>query len=91
MVALALAVIGAYGVIHQSVTSRTREIGIRMALGANAPAVLRMVLAGGLAPAVAGLILGMLGSLALGRTISVFLYETSAVDPLSTSAFRLSC
>ena len=52
-----------------------------MALGANRPAVLRMVLAGGLAPAVAGLILGMLGSLALGRTISVFLYETSAVDP----------
>lgn len=81
-VALALAVIGAYGVIHQSVAARTREIGIRMALGANAPTLLRMVLGGGLAPAVAGLALGMLGSLALARTISVFLYETSALDPV---------
>jgi putative ABC transport system permease protein len=81
VVALTLSVIGAYGVIHQSVSSRTREIGIRMALGANAPSVLLMVLRGGLAPAVAGLILGLLASIALGRTISLFLYETSALDP----------
>ncbi len=66
--ALILSVIGAYGVIHQSVAARTQEIGIRMALGANAATVLRMVLAGGLAPAVAGLVLGLLGSLALSRT-----------------------
>ena len=52
-----------------------------MALGANAPAVLRMVLAGGLAPAIAGLALGFLGSLALSRTLSTFLYETSAARP----------
>ena len=69
-VALILAVIGAYGVIHQSVVARTQEIGIRMALGANAPSVSRMVLAAGLAPAVAGLGLGLLGSLALSRTMS---------------------
>ena len=81
-VALVLAVIGVYGVIHQSVAARTQEIGIRMALGANAAAVRRMVLTGGLAPAVAGLCLGLLGSVALGRTISTFLYETSALDPL---------
>ena len=57
-VALTLAMIGAYGVIHQSVTARTREIGVRMALGASAAAVPRMVLTGGLAPAVAGLAWG---------------------------------
>ena len=49
-VALILSMIGAYGVIHQSVAARTQEIGIRMALGANAAAVLRMVLAGGWRP-----------------------------------------
>jgi putative ABC transport system permease protein len=81
-VALTLAMIGAYGVIHQSVTARTREIGVRMALGASASAVQLMVLAGGIAPAVAGLVLGLLGSLALSRTLSTFLYDTSAVDPL---------
>jgi predicted permease len=85
-VALALAMIGAYGVIHQSVAARTQEIGIRMALGANASAVLRMVLAGGLAPALAGLTLGLLGSLALSRTLSTFLYETSSLDPLIHAA-----
>ena len=81
-VALTLAMIGAYGVIHQSVTARTREIGVRLALGASAAAVVRMVLAGGLAPAVAGLGVGLLGSLALSRTLATFLYDTSALDPL---------
>jgi putative ABC transport system permease protein len=81
-VALILSVIGAYGVIHESVAARTQEIGIRMALGANASSVRRMVLAGGLAPAVAGLGLGLLGSLALSRTIATFLYETNPFDPL---------
>jgi putative ABC transport system permease protein len=81
-VALILSVIGAYGVIHESVAARTQEIGIRMALGANAASVRRMVLAGGLAPAVAGLGLGLLGSLALSRTIATFLYETNPFDPL---------
>ena len=81
-VALILSVIGAYGVIHQSVAARTQEIGIRMALGANTATVLRMVLAGGMAPAIAGLGLGLLGALALSRTLSMFLYETSPLDPL---------
>ena len=85
-VALILSMIGAYGVIHQSVASRTQEIGIRMALGANAAAVRRMVFTGGMGPAVAGLVIGLLGSLALSRTISSFLYETRAVDPLIYTA-----
>jgi len=88
-VALILSVIGAYGIIHRSVAARNQEIGIRMALGANAPAVLRMVLAGGLALATVGLGLGLLGSLALGRTISSFLYETNPLDPLIYAAVTI--
>jgi putative ABC transport system permease protein len=81
-VALVLSMIGAYGVIHQSVSARTQEIGIRMALGASAPAVLGLVLRSGLLPAFAGVALGLVGSLALSRTLSSFLYETSALDPV---------
>jgi putative ABC transport system permease protein len=81
-VALVLAVIGTYGVIHQSVAARTQEIGVRMALGASAAAVLRMVLTAGLTPAAVGLVLGLLGSLMLSRTLATFLYETNALDPL---------
>jgi predicted permease len=81
-VALVLSMIGAYGVIHRTVVARTPEIGLRMALGANATVILRLVLKGGLGPAVAGLVLGLLGSLALSRTVSSFLYETSALDPV---------
>jgi predicted permease len=82
-VALILSVIGTYGVIHHAVAARTQEIGIRMALGANAPTVLRLVLTGGLAPALTGLVLGLLGSIALSRTLSTFLYETNPLDPLT--------
>ena len=81
-VALILSVVGAYGVVQQSVAARTQEIGIRMALGANAAAVLKIVLTGGLAPAALGAVLGLLGSLALRRTLASFLYETNALDPL---------
>ncbi|MGH9721025.1 MAG: ABC transporter permease [Bryobacteraceae bacterium] len=88
-VALFLSVIGAYGIIHRSVAARTQEIGIRMALGANASTVLHMVLAGGLGLALVGLGLGLLGSLALGRTISSFLYETNPLDPLIYAAVTI--
>jgi putative ABC transport system permease protein len=88
-VALVLSVIGVYGVIHRSVVARTQEIGIRMALGATGSAISRMVLKGGLVPAGIGLTLGLLGSFALSRTISSFLYETSAVDPITYVAVGL--
>jgi putative ABC transport system permease protein len=88
-VALILSVIGAYGVIHQSVAARTQEIGIRMALGANAGAVVRLVLTAGLTPAVIGLALGLLGSFALSRTIATFLYETNPFDPLIYAAVTI--
>jgi predicted permease len=80
-VALLLSMIGAYSVMHQSVSSRTQEIGIRMALGADAGKVRRLLLGGGLAPAMAGLVLGLLGSAGLSRTMASFLYETEALDP----------
>jgi putative ABC transport system permease protein len=82
-VALLLAVVGAYGIIHRSVASRTQEIGIRTALGASASSVLRMVLASGLSLGVIGLILGFAGSVALNRTVTSFLDETSPFDPLT--------
>jgi predicted permease len=80
-VALVLSVIGAYGVVQQSVGTRTQEIGIRMALGANAGAIVRMVLASGLTPALIGLAVGLGGSLAMSRTMATFLYETNPLDP----------
>ena len=80
-VALLLSMIGAYSVMHQSVSARTQEIGIRMALGADASQVRQLVLGGGLASAIAGLVLGLLGSAGLSRTMSSFLYETEALDP----------
>jgi ABC-type antimicrobial peptide transport system permease subunit len=64
------------------VAARTQEIGIRTALGARASTVQRMVLANGVWLAVTGLALGLLGSVALGRTVAGFLYETSPFDPV---------
>ena len=81
-VALLLAVVGAYGIIHRSVAARRQEIGIRTALGADASMILRMVLTGGLSLAIAGLVLGLAGSAALSRTVASFLYETSPLDPV---------
>jgi putative ABC transport system permease protein len=86
VVALILAVIGVYGVVHQSVVARTQEIGIRMALGASKLSVLRMILWSAVGLAGAGLGLGLIGVLALGRTVSSFLYETSPQDPLVHAA-----
>jgi predicted permease len=80
-VALVLAVVGAYAVVHQTVAARTREIGIRMALGADAGRVLRMVVAGAMGPAMGGLAIGVAGAAALSRVLSPLLYETNALDP----------
>jgi predicted permease len=89
-VALVLAVIGTYGVIHQSVAARRQEIGVRMALGANAGTVLRMVIRDGMAPAAIGVALGLLGSVAMSRTLSTFLYDTKALDPLIYAAVTIA-
>jgi putative ABC transport system permease protein len=90
--ALLLAAIGIYAVISYSVAQRTREIGVRIALGANAADVLTMVLGQGLKLAAAGLAIGVAGALIVTRVMRSLLYSTSTTDPLSfvaTSAVLL--
>jgi predicted permease len=84
--ALGLSVIGLYGVKAYSVARRTREIGIRMALGAQRAAVQQLILREGAVLLAAGLSLGLLLALATGMVVSSMLYEVSAVDPLSFAA-----
>jgi predicted permease len=80
--ALLLAAIGIYGVIAYSVTQRTQEIGVRMALGAQRWDVLKMVMRKGVVLAAIGIAAGMAVSFAAARVMSGFLYETTAHDPL---------
>ena len=79
--ALALAGVGLYGVIAHSVTARTREIGIRMALGADYREIVRMVVKQGLKLALIGAAVGLVAALGLTRLMSSLLYGVSATDP----------
>ncbi len=81
--ALGLAVVGIYGVKAYAVARRTREIGIRMALGAQRRAVLWMILREGLTMVAAGLALGFLFAAATGKILSSILFEVSALDPVA--------
>ncbi|HEV2688363.1 MAG TPA: FtsX-like permease family protein, partial [Bryobacteraceae bacterium] len=80
-VALALAVIGVYGIMSWSVGQRRQEIGIRMAVGADAANILRLILGRGLKLAGVGLLIGLGATLALTRLLSALLFEISPHDP----------
>jgi putative ABC transport system permease protein len=83
LVALALAAVGVYGVVSSLVRQRTREIGLRLALGAPQPRIVRAVMARGLRLGVAGLVTGALASLALTRMTASVVTGVSPTDPLT--------
>jgi predicted permease len=83
VLALGLAVVGLYGVKAYSVARRTREIGIRMALGAQPGAVLRMIMGEGSIMLLSGIVLGLLLAAGTGKILSGLLYEVGALDPIA--------
>ena len=85
-VALSLCAIGIYAVVSFATAQRTREIGVRMALGADAPKIRSMILREGAAVVGAGLLAGSLGSLAATRYLQQLLFEVRPIDPLTISA-----
>jgi putative ABC transport system permease protein len=84
--ALLLACVGIYGVVSYSVTQRTREFGVRIALGAQRRDVLRLVLDQGLLLTAGGLAVGLLGSLAVARVLKAYLFGVAPGDPWALSA-----
>src|SRR4029450_5361444 len=86
-IGLVLTITGIYGVISYTVSQRTQEIGIRMALGATRQNVVRMVLMQGIALAILGVIIGMAISLGFARVMASLLFE---VKPIDLSAFGIA-
>ena len=87
--ALLLAVAGIYGVMAYSVAQRTREFGVRMALGAEVSDVLRLVLRQGLVTGAVGVAIGLLGAFVLTRIMASLLFSVSATDPLTFGAVAI--
>jgi putative ABC transport system permease protein len=89
IVALLMAAVGIYGLIQYSVATRTHEIGIRLAVGADSREIFRMILGEGLKLSLTGLILGLIGALCLGQAGSSLLFGVTATDPLTFIAVSL--
>jgi putative ABC transport system permease protein len=88
-IALVLAAVGIYSVIAYSVAQRTQEIGVRMALGAQTGAILRLVVGQGMKLVVCGVALGLAASFLLTRLMANMLFGVSAVDPMTFGAVTL--
>jgi len=84
--AVALAMIGVYGIVSYSISQRTNEIGIRVALGARSADVVRLVLREALTLAAIALLLGLAGSLALSRVLQTLLFEVTTTDPATLAS-----
>jgi putative ABC transport system permease protein len=80
LISLVLAGVGIYGVVSHSVTERTHEIGVRMALGATRVELLKMILRRGMAMSGGGIVIGLVGAFGLGRLISTYLYGITSRD-----------
>ncbi len=89
VIALLLAAVGIYGVMTYGVSQRTREIGVRMALGAEAGDILKLVARNGLFLTAAGIAIGLAGATALTRFMSSILYEVSVTDPTTFGSTAL--
>ena len=89
-VSLALAAVGLYGVMAFSVSQRRAELGLRMALGANPSDVLRLVLREGMAPVVAGILIGLGGAAVLARVMKRLLFGVETFDPLTFAAVAVT-
>jgi putative ABC transport system permease protein len=89
VVALLMAAVGIYGIIHYSVATRTREIGIRIAVGARPSDVFHIIVREGLQLSVFGLVLGLAAALLVGRAGSSLLFGVTATDPLTFTAVSL--
>jgi len=88
-IALALASVGLYAVIAHSVSQRTQELGVRMALGASAQNILRLIFAQGIKQLALGLVIGLAAAMALTRALSALLVQVSPTDPVTLAMVAL--